>query len=238
MPAFWNIWNGSRKNHLQGKTSCAVAALTRKLSARPSKLRWKIWKSSMSLWLGTEKNATMCRCWRRTGWSYDPCKPYGSEKEEVGSAPRVADRKRKEQDNPNRRKVKLPKLDPVRSPSPEFEHQKKKEKTGVQKGKKCSHHRREECPFAKRRFMASFATCANTHKRVTLVQTKSCASPVCQRRRVGGEAQVVLVMTLCDSLSQGPSTPAEAEDCAASTSAEPEAEVKLSDSKADSEESD
>ena len=48
-------------------------------------------------------------------------------------------------------------------------------------------------------------------------------------------------MTLCDSLLQGPSTPAEAEDCAASTSAEPEAEpeveVELSDSKADSEES-
>ena len=48
------------------------------------------------------------------------------------------------------------------------------------------------------------------------------------------------VTTSCDSLSQCPSTPAEAEDCAASTSAEPaaEAEAELSDSKADSEESD
>ena len=46
----------------------------------------------------------------------------------------------------------------------------------------------------------------------------------------------MLVTTSCDSLSQGPSTPAEAEDCAASTSAEPE--VEFSDSKADSEESD
>ena len=71
--------------------------------------------------------------------------------EEVVSAPKVADKKRKEQDNPNPRKVKLPKLDLVRSPSPEFEHQqKKKEKTGVQKGKKRSHHRREECPICKK----------------------------------------------------------------------------------------
>ena len=47
-------------------------------------------------------------------------------------------------------------------------------------------------------------------------------------------------MTSCDSLSQRPSTPAEAEDCATSTFAEPaaEAEAELSDSKADSEESD
>lgn len=77
--------------------------------------------------------------------SYVSCTPSGSEEEEVVSAPKVADKKRKEQDNPNPRKVKLPKLDPVRSPSPEFEHQqKKKEKTGVQKGKKRLHHRREE----------------------------------------------------------------------------------------------
>ena len=77
--------------------------------------------------------------------SYVSCTPSGSEEEEVVSAPKVADKKRKEQDNPNPRKVKLPKLDPVRSPSPEFEHQqKKKEKTGVQKGKKHLHHRREE----------------------------------------------------------------------------------------------
>lgn len=77
--------------------------------------------------------------------SYVSCTPSGSEEEEVVSAPKVADKKRKEQDNPNPRKVKLPKLDPVRSPSPEFEHQqKKKEKTGVQKGKKRLHHRRQE----------------------------------------------------------------------------------------------
>ena len=70
--------------------------------------------------------------------SYVSCTPSGSEEEEVVSAPKVANKKRKEQDNPNPRKVKLPKLDPVRSPSPEFEHQqKKKEKTGVQKGKKA-----------------------------------------------------------------------------------------------------
>lgn len=93
-----------------------------------------------------EKNATMCRYRRWTGWSVlVSCTPSGSEEEEVVSAPKVADKKRKEQDNPNPRKVKLPKLDPVRSPSPEFEHQqKKKEKTGVQKGKKRLHHRREE----------------------------------------------------------------------------------------------
>lgn len=86
--------------------------------------------------------------------------------------------------------------------------------------------------------MTSVATCGNTQKRVTLVQTKSCTSPVWQKGKVGGEAQVVLVTTSCNSLSQGPSTPAEAEDCAASTSTEPEAEVQFSDSKADSEESD
>lgn len=146
--------------------------------------------------------------------SYVSCTPSGSEEEEVVSAPKVADKKRKEQDNPNPRKVKLPKLDPVRSPSPEFEHQqKKKEKTGVQKEKKRLHHRREENPICKRRFMTSFATCGNTQKRLTLVQTKSCTSAVWQKGRVGGEAQVVLVPTSCDSLSQGPSTPAEADDC-------------------------
>lgn len=83
--------------------------------------------------------------------SYVSCMPSGSEEEEVVSAPKVADKKRKEQDNNNPRKVKLPKLDPVRSPSPEFEHQqKKKEKTGVQKGKKRLHHRREENPICKK----------------------------------------------------------------------------------------
>lgn len=81
--------------------------------------------------------------------SYVSCTPSGSE--EVVSAPKVADKKRNEQDNPNPRKVKLPKLDPVRSPSPEFEHQqKKKEKTGVQKEKKRLHHRREENPICKK----------------------------------------------------------------------------------------
>ena len=83
--------------------------------------------------------------------SYVSCTPSGSEEEEVVSAPKVADKKWKEQDNPNPRKVKLPKLDPVRSPSPEFEHQqKKKEKTGVQKEKKRLHHRREENPICKK----------------------------------------------------------------------------------------
>ena len=83
--------------------------------------------------------------------SYVSYMPSGSEEEEVVSAPKVADKKRKEQDNPNPRKVKLPKLDPVRSPSPEFEHQqKKKEKTGVQKEKKRLHHRREENPICKK----------------------------------------------------------------------------------------
>lgn len=82
--------------------------------------------------------------------SYVSCTPSGSEEEEVVSAPKVADKKRKEQDNPNPRKVKLPKLDPVRSPSPEFEHQQKKEKTGVQKEKKRLHHRREENPICKK----------------------------------------------------------------------------------------
>ena len=83
--------------------------------------------------------------------SYVSCTPSGSEEEEVVSAPKVADKKWKEQDNPNPRKVKLPKLDPVRSPSPEFEHQqKKKEKTGVQKGRKRLHHRREENPICKK----------------------------------------------------------------------------------------
>ena len=83
--------------------------------------------------------------------SYVSCTPSGSEEEEVVSAPKVADKKRKEQDNHNPRKVKLPKLDPVRSPSPEFEHQqKKKEKTGVQKGKKRLHLRREENPICKK----------------------------------------------------------------------------------------
>lgn len=83
--------------------------------------------------------------------SYVSCTPSGSEEEEVVSAPKVADKKRKEQDNPNPRKVKLPKLDPVRSPSPGFEHQqKKKEKTGVQKEKKRLHHRREENPICKK----------------------------------------------------------------------------------------
>ena len=61
--------------------------------------------------------------------------------------------------------------------------------------------------------MTSFATCGNTQKRLTLVQTKSCTSAVWQKGRVGGEAQVVLVPTSCDSLLQGPSTPAEADDC-------------------------
>ena len=113
-----------------------------------SKLRWKIWKPFTSLWLRrTEREE--CNCAdiedELDDPSYVSCTPSGSEEEEVVSAPKVADKKRKEQDNPNPKKVKLPKLDPVRSPSPEFEQQqKKKEKTGVQKGKKRLHHRREE----------------------------------------------------------------------------------------------
>lgn len=251
--------------------------------------------------------------------SYVPCTPSGSESEEVESVPKVADKKRKEQDHPNPRKVKLPKLDAVRSLSPEIEHQqKRKEKNADQKGKKRSHHRREECPICKKEIydilrhlrkhaekgdigeddvmrIASVAKKKSRRRGTSRVgkegarpglKYKWCPYEGCQvvthllrshlqhkhrvktgtlldqyvrvakdyRGKVEAEhiqsllhvqresvrRSTCTVTTSCDSLSQRPSTPAESEDCAASTSAEPaaEAEAELSDSKADSEESD
>ena len=44
--------------------------------------------------------------------SYVPCTPSGSESEEVESVPKVADKKRKEQDDPNPRRLSCQSLTP------------------------------------------------------------------------------------------------------------------------------
>ena len=156
--------------------------------------------------------------------SYVSCTPSGSEEEEVVSAPKVANKKRKEQDNPNPRKVKLPKLDPVRSPSPEFEHQqKKKEKTGVQKGKKRLQKGdlwHPLPPVETRRKGWHWCKRSHAHQQCGKKEGLEVKHKSCWYRH-----HVILFRKAHQPLQK---------QTIASTSAEPEAEVEFSDSKANS----